>query len=134
MELCIAEGGTITGEHGVGLDKLGYMERLFSADSLDAMCRLRDAFDPERRANPGKAVPSPRRPERSAAVAPDAEVLDVSAISGIVEYVPGDLTITARSGTTIAELDSATSAHGQWCPLLPWGGDVGTLGATFATA
>ena len=60
MELCIAEGGTITGEHGVGLDKLGHMERLFSADSLDAMCRLRDAFDPARRANPGKVVPSHR--------------------------------------------------------------------------
>lgn len=58
MELCIAEGGTITGEHGVGLDKIAYMERLFPGDSLDAMCRLRDAFDPERRANPGKVVPS----------------------------------------------------------------------------
>ena len=57
MLLCIAEGGTITGEHGVGLDKIGHMERLFSADSLDAMCRLRYAFDPGRRANPGKAVP-----------------------------------------------------------------------------
>ena len=60
MELCIAEGGTITGEHGVGLDKIGYMERLFPGESLDAMCRLRDAFDPERRANPGKVVPSYR--------------------------------------------------------------------------
>jgi glycolate oxidase subunit GlcD len=60
MELCIAEGGTITGEHGVGLDKIGYMERLFPGESLDAMCRLRDAFDPERRANPGKVVPSHR--------------------------------------------------------------------------
>ncbi len=58
METCIAEGGTITGEHGVGLDKLRYMESLFPADSLDAMCRLRSAFDPERRANPGKVVPA----------------------------------------------------------------------------
>lgn len=57
MERCIAAGGTITGEHGVGLDKLPYMERLFTADTLDAMCTLRDAFDAERRANPGKVVP-----------------------------------------------------------------------------
>ena len=57
MALCIAEGGTITGEHGVGLDKLPYMDSLFSPDSLDAMCRLRTAFDPARRANPGKVVP-----------------------------------------------------------------------------
>ena len=60
MHLCIAEGGTISGEHGVGLDKLPHMERLFSGESLQAMCRLRDAFDPLRRANPGKVVPSHR--------------------------------------------------------------------------
>ena len=57
MMRCIAAGGTITGEHGVGLDKLGYMESLFTAPTLDAMCRLRDGFDPARRANPGKVVP-----------------------------------------------------------------------------
>jgi glycolate oxidase subunit GlcD len=57
MARCIAAGGTITGEHGVGLDKLPYMEQLFTADTLDAMCSLRDVFDPARRANPGKAVP-----------------------------------------------------------------------------
>jgi glycolate oxidase FAD binding subunit len=75
-----------------------------------------------------------RWPARSSAVAPDATVLDVSALSGIIEYVPGDLTLTARAGTTIAEVDAATNAHGQWCPLMPWGDDDGTLGATFATA
>ena len=57
MELCIAAGGTITGEHGVGLDKLPYMDALFTPTTLDAMCSLRDAFDPKRRANPGKAIP-----------------------------------------------------------------------------
>jgi glycolate oxidase subunit GlcD len=57
MALCIAEGGTITGEHGVGLDKLRYMDSMFTPESLDAMCRLRSAFDPSRRANPGKVVP-----------------------------------------------------------------------------
>jgi glycolate oxidase subunit GlcD len=57
MARCIAVGGTITGEHGVGLDKLPYMEALFTPDTLDAMCSLRDVFDPARRANPGKVVP-----------------------------------------------------------------------------
>ena len=57
MATCIAAGGTITGEHGVGLDKIGYMDALFGADSLTMMCALRDAFDPARRANPGKVVP-----------------------------------------------------------------------------
>jgi FAD/FMN-containing dehydrogenase len=57
MEACVAAGGTITGEHGVGLDKLRYMELIFSPDSLAAMCALREVFDPERRSNPGKVVP-----------------------------------------------------------------------------
>ena len=57
MQACIDAGGTITGEHGVGLDKLPYMESLFSAETLGAMCALRDVFDPGRRANPGKVVP-----------------------------------------------------------------------------
>src|SRR5438105_7478139 len=57
MRACIDAGGSITGEHGVGLDKIGYMEAIFSETSLNAMCELRSVFDPERRSNPGKVVP-----------------------------------------------------------------------------
>ena len=57
MRTCIDAGGSITGEHGVGLDKIGYMEAIFSETSLNAMCELRSVFDPERRSNPGKVVP-----------------------------------------------------------------------------
>jgi glycolate oxidase subunit GlcD len=57
MQACIDAGGSITGEHGVGLDKMGYMEAIFSENSLNAMCELRGVFDPERRSNPGKVVP-----------------------------------------------------------------------------
>jgi glycolate oxidase subunit GlcD len=57
MAACVAAGGTITGEHGIGLDKLDYMSLIFSPESLAAMCRLREVFDPDRRANPGKVVP-----------------------------------------------------------------------------
>jgi glycolate oxidase subunit GlcD len=57
MRACVAAGGSITGEHGVGLDKLDYMSLIFTPDSLDAMCALRSVFDSERRSNPGKVVP-----------------------------------------------------------------------------
>jgi glycolate oxidase subunit GlcD len=57
MRACIDVGGSITGEHGVGLDKMGYMESIFSESSLNAMCELRGVFDPEHRSNPGKVVP-----------------------------------------------------------------------------
>ncbi len=57
MRLCIEAGGSLTGEHGVGLEKLEAMEWLFTHDDLAAMCRLREAWDPSGRMNPGKLVP-----------------------------------------------------------------------------
>ena len=57
MAACIAAGGTITGEHGVGLDKLRYMPLVFDAESLGAMHAVRRVFDPHERVNPGKVVP-----------------------------------------------------------------------------
>lgn len=62
------------------------------------------------------------------------ETLSLAEDRGIVEYVPGDLTLTARAGTPLADIVAATGAHGQWLPLDPWGGDAGTLGATISTA
>jgi glycolate dehydrogenase FAD-linked subunit len=57
MQTCIDAGGTITGEHGVGIDKLRYMPLIFDAESLGAMHAVRKVFDPEERVNPGKVVP-----------------------------------------------------------------------------
>jgi glycolate oxidase subunit GlcD len=57
MALCISAGGTITGEHGVGVDKLQYMHDIFDPTTLSAMDRVRRAFDPERHANPCKVIP-----------------------------------------------------------------------------
>jgi glycolate oxidase FAD binding subunit len=60
--------------------------------------------------------------------------LDVSRLTGITEYVPGDLTITARAGTALREIDDAARAHGQWLSLDPFTRPEGTVGATLATA
>jgi glycolate oxidase len=60
LQLCIDHGGSITGEHGVGVDKAQYMPKLFSDDDLDTMQLVRCAFDPDGIANPGKVFPTPR--------------------------------------------------------------------------
>jgi glycolate oxidase len=57
LELCIAVGGTITGEHGVGIEKLDQMCVQFSEDDLRQFHLIKDALDPRRLLNPGKAVP-----------------------------------------------------------------------------
>lgn len=188
MLACIDAGGTITGEHGVGLDKLAYMDQLFSADSLAAMCDLRQVFDPEQRSNPAKVVPmhscrewhgAPgvgRPPARSASAVSrggrvdervrqladevaaaarerqslrvvgggswlhagrpvrTARELSTTSLSGIREYVPGDLTLTAGAGTPLSIIQLAASEHGQWLACDPLGSLDGTIGATVATA
>jgi glycolate oxidase subunit GlcD len=60
VETCVRAGGTLTGEHGVGLDKSKYMPLLFSADDMGAMLDVRAAFDPSGLCNPGKIIPAPR--------------------------------------------------------------------------
>ncbi len=57
MRVCVEAGGTITGEHGVGLDKRAYMRLVCGDDELDAMEAVRAAFDPAGRFNPGKVLP-----------------------------------------------------------------------------
>jgi glycolate oxidase len=60
LDLCIEHGGSITGEHGVGVDKSRYMPKMFGAEDLDTMQLLRCAFDPGGICNPGKVFPTPR--------------------------------------------------------------------------
>lgn len=57
MIACVAAGGTITGEHGVGLDKREYMDMIFTDEEMTAMCDIRRAFDPLGLANPAKVLP-----------------------------------------------------------------------------
>jgi glycolate oxidase len=58
--VCVDAGGSITGEHGIGTDKACSMPLLFGPSDLEAMARLRRAFDPAGLANPGKLLPTPR--------------------------------------------------------------------------
>jgi glycolate oxidase len=60
VKACVDAGGSITGEHGVGVDKRAYMPSMFGEADLDAFQRLRCAFDPVGLANPGKVMPTPR--------------------------------------------------------------------------
>jgi len=60
LDLCIEHGGSITGEHGVGMDKAKHMPRMYTEDDLDTMQLLRCAFDPGHLCNPGKIFPTPR--------------------------------------------------------------------------
>ena len=61
VRLSIAVGGSLSGEHGIGLEKRKFMAEVFDEASLDAQARLRDAFDPAGVMNPGKVLPAGSR-------------------------------------------------------------------------
>jgi glycolate oxidase len=58
LEECVALGGSVTGEHGIGVEKLDFMPKLFTPADLDVMVRLRTAFNPENRCSPNKMLPT----------------------------------------------------------------------------
>lgn len=60
LEMCVSLGGTLSGEHGIGIEKLEEMPFAFAADDLEAMRKLRRCFDPAGLCNPGKLVPAPK--------------------------------------------------------------------------
>ena len=61
------------------------------------------------------------------------QTVSLAGLNGVVDYVPNDLTITVRAGTTLADLSRVTREQGQWLPVNPFGSDDGSVGATVAT-
>jgi glycolate oxidase subunit GlcD len=117
METCVRAGGTITGEHGVGLDKSDYLPLVFSEDDLRAMLQVRAAFDPTGLCNPGKIIPAPkgcgearvvaeageRRRANGAGTKPEVEARKLEDESPRVE--------TATASTLSAATSSATETR-----------------------
>jgi glycolate oxidase len=60
LKLCVSVGGSISGEHGIGIDKACYMPQMFTETDLETMAWVRDVFNPSHLANPGKIMPTPR--------------------------------------------------------------------------
>ncbi|MDX2181531.1 MAG: FAD-linked oxidase C-terminal domain-containing protein [Bryobacteraceae bacterium] len=60
LEYCVSVGGSITGEHGVGMEKMELMAHQFPPETLDLIARFKNLFDPQCRLNPGKLLPTGR--------------------------------------------------------------------------
>lgn len=178
LQMCIRRGGSITGEHGVGMEKRQYLAHMFAPTDMEVMRRLRRSIDPLEIANRRKMfpdenghgrVPAPEiipstsgtrttlRPgsfrEVQQAVADHARIrprgggtkpalsrppqgvvsIDLSSLSGIVEYEPEEYTFTALAGTPVAEIQERLALEGQYLPFDPVLVRAGaTLGGTIA--
>ena len=88
MEVCVAAGGTITGEHGVGLDKRELLPLVFSEADMNAMLSVRAAFDPLGLCNPGKIIPMLRGCGEASAIATEKPGMTPNAIGSVSSVVP----------------------------------------------
>lgn len=100
MQVCVNAGGTITGEHGVGLDKRELLPLVFSDSDMDAMLSVRAAFDPLGLCNPGKVIPMLRGCGEGKAIATESTPEVEQTLSAAV--LPAK-PISSRSGEPIAK-------------------------------
>ena len=74
LELCVEVGGCITGEHGVGIEKIRQMPVQFNKQELQQFNAIKEAFDPEGTLNPGKGIPTLRRCQEYRSIEPSEEI------------------------------------------------------------
>jgi len=112
MQVCVNAGGTITGEHGVGLDKRELLPLVFSDSDMDAMLSVRAAFDPLGLCNPGKVIPMLRGCGEGKAIATESTPEVEQTLSAAV--LPAK-PISSRSGEPIAkQLESLVGPEHFW--------------------
>jgi glycolate oxidase subunit GlcD len=168
LQACVELGGTISGEHGIGTEKLAAMPFVFNESELNAMWIVKDIFDPQGLCNPGKVLPEkvqrdfqPAKRDgkdffKSALIFPEnveevstvlslanannisvlpsgygskyfwggvphrvEVILSTSLLTGILDYDPANLTITAMAGTKLEDLQKELSKKRQFLPLDP---------------
>ena len=117
VQACLAAGGALSGEHGIGLEKKESMPPLFSDDDLGAMARVRAAFNPDDLMNPGKVLPTPRAcvevpgPYRQHPLEREGVIDPV-----VIEHAAGDLTCTVwKAGTTLGRAGRGARPGGARC-------------------
>ena len=144
MHACVELGGTISGEHGIGTEKLEFMPLLFTPAELAAMARVKEVFDPDNLMNPGKvvsqedlpqSVSTPPKPSATTTTSVDAERIrrDLRTLLGEDRIKPpaaaesyqvfGQVplaVLTPSSSKEVAEI--LRYAHGVGAGVVPWGG------------
>jgi glycolate oxidase subunit GlcD len=119
MQVCVSAGGTITGEHGVGLDKRELLPLVFSETDMTAMLRVRAAFDPLGLCNPGKIVPMLKGCGEGRAVADaandaksndDFEAFELPPIVGPISETPFKTDVASQALGRIVGSDSVSDS------------------------
>jgi len=118
IEMSIELGGSITGEHGVGLEKRHHLAHMFGPNEIDLFRRIHRVFDPQNIANPGKTLP----PTGSDSTATPADSAPPEIPAGIVDHDVAEFVITVGANSPITEINRHLEKHGQallFDPLFP---------------
>ncbi len=111
MEVCVSAGGTITGEHGVGLDKRDLLPLVFSEADMNAMLSIRAAFDPNGICNPGKIIPMLRGCGEGRAVAAEFDNKPVELRSNPVQSSRPTVAGSVEEIVGVSNIDSLGDAQ-----------------------
>jgi glycolate oxidase len=137
-------GGTITGEHGVGTEKIQFMTKRFTPVEIAAQRVLKQVFDPAQRFNPGIILPevSPEEPalpsfEAAVRAALDRRPTSAAQADGddtTVEVNTGNLNLVVGAAVTLDELSKKLDEQGVTCPAIPTERTERTVGELIANA
>jgi len=120
MQVCVEAGGTITGEHGVGLDKRGYMSLVHGPGELALMARVQRAFDPEGIWNPGKVLPDGVEDSpRDGGVEGPGLPAEGELRPGSAEEVASILARASRDGVSV-RISERGGTPGRWGTATAW--------------
>ena len=147
VQVALGLGGTITGEHGVGTEKIPFMTTRFTPVEIAAQRSIKNAFDPAGLLNPGVMLPDrgPEEPDTSAfgaavraaltgSLSPDPERrLTIGENTGIAANL-GNLSLVVGADATIASVNRYLDERGVTCSAIPTRGDQRTVGELVATA
>jgi D-lactate dehydrogenase (cytochrome) len=122
MELCVEQDGSISGEHGVGVSKRGYMPLMYTTDELVAMREIKELFDPNELLNPGKIIPpevmsqnrAPSSPEGGPLTSPFIPDSEEDVAAGLQAAQAAGQRVLIRSGNAQAALASPETEDAVW--------------------
>jgi glycolate dehydrogenase FAD-linked subunit len=147
IEAALDLGGTITGEHGVGTEKIQFMTKRFTPVEISAQRSIKLAFDPAGILNPGIMLPdpSPEEPDTSAFGAavrdalaggptPEPNVPLTAGDNTDISVNLGNLSLVVGADTTVEALNRSLDEHGVFCSAVPSIGGERTIGEVVATA
>jgi glycolate oxidase subunit GlcD len=111
MEACVALGGTISGEHGIGLEKINAMRLIFSEHDFAAQRSLQQAFDPDKLLNPGKVVPAPDQNETSGEAKFQQKHISAKFESAVEKEIIEKIQSAAANGNALKPVGRGTFHH-----------------------